>query len=91
MGSRWETEGDRVGGAKYPLVWPATLQEEDAVRARGHMVLTRYQWAVLMLSHWRHLLMTTSVRACDLLDLFRPEHELFGYLAKFTHFVSNMV
>ena len=41
MGSSWESDSGRVGGAKYPLVWPSTLQEEDDVRARAHMVLTR--------------------------------------------------
>ena len=35
MGSSWGKEGGRVGGAKYPLLWPATLEEEDAVRQTG--------------------------------------------------------
>ena len=26
MGDRWQSQGGTVGGAKYPLVWPATLQ-----------------------------------------------------------------
>ena len=81
------SDSDRVGGAKYPLVWPATLEEEDAVRARGHMVLTRYQWAGLMLTHWRHLLITTSVRAADLMNLFQPDHALLGYLVKLAHYL----
>ena len=88
MGSRWGSGGDRVGGAKYPLVWPATLQEEDEVRARGHMVLTRGEWIRLMASHWRHVLMTTTVRAADKLDLFQPDHPVYSFIVKLAQLLN---
>ena len=42
-----------MNGAKYPLIWPATLPEEDSVRERGHMVLTRGRTAQLTMLYLR--------------------------------------
>ena len=45
--ARDQEDGEVVGqmrGVKYPLLWPSTLEEEDRVRARGHVTLTRWEW-----------------------------------------------
>ena len=69
MGDKWAGESDKVSGAKYPLLWPSTLPEEDLVRSSGHMTMDTWEWITLLTSHWRHLVLTLLSRAADKLGL----------------------
>ena len=83
MGTKFTNLSDpHIRGPKYPLLAPATLQQEDVVRNEGHMTLTRLEWAQLMLSHPRHLFVTSIVRYADTLGLFAPQHPLYSSLVK---------
>ena len=91
MGDRWsDINNTDMNGAKYPLLWPATLAEEDEVRARGHMILTRLEWITLLTSHWRHLVVTLFTRAADTLDILAADHPVYAglvYCAEFFNIV----
>ena len=91
MGDRWTNVSRAdMNGAKYPLLWPATLPEEDSVRGAGHMVLTRWEWFSLLSSHWRHLVVTLFTRAADTLGILKAEHPVYGvivYCAEFFNIV----
>ena len=55
------------------------------MRREGHLTLTRLEWAGLMLSHPRHLLLTTAVRLAELWGLFQPHNDLYRYLVYILH------
>eukprot|EP01044_Picomonas_judraskeda_P007271 COSAG03_NODE_773_length_5911_cov_7.551961_4_plen_160_part_00 len=61
-GTFFQSEGDEMGGAAYPLLWPATLASEDAPRSQGLLYKTRADWAALLASHPFHMLVTGFAR-----------------------------
>ena len=75
---------------KYPRLWPETLPEEDGVRREGHMTLTRWEWAWLMVSHPRHLVITTLVRAAEDWGIFQPHSGLYKYLVNVLGKISKI-
>ena len=75
---------------KYPRLWPETLPEEDGVRREGHMTLTRQEWAWLMVSHPRHLVITTLVRAAEDWGIFQPHSGLYKYLVNVLGNISKI-
>ena len=79
MGDKWSDDSvANVSGAKYPLLWPATLPDEDQVRAAGHLTLSTAEWVTLLASHWRHLVLTTLTRAGDTLGVFKEGHIVYS-------------
>lgn len=38
------TSNQTLGGIKHPRLWPSTLPWEDEVRAKGHIVYTRFDY-----------------------------------------------
>ena len=76
--SKYPSMGDKLDTAGYqlPRLWPSTLPAEDAVRASGHLTLTRTEWLRLLLSHPQHLLVTNIVRTLEMVGAFNPHHPL---------------
>ena len=62
MGDKFRHKSGLAAGVRYPLLYPATLQEEDEEREQGHLTLSRVEWLNLMFSWPRHLLVTCAVR-----------------------------
>ena len=86
MGDKWSgdtVETGNVSGAKYPLLWPATIPGEDAVRAGGHMVLGPGEWLELFMRQPSHLVVTTFTRALDTMGLFTADHPVFSVIVYF--------
>ena len=77
--------GSKLAEAGYdlPQVWPATLPQEDAVRAEGDLTLSRLEWLNLLLSHPQHLLVTNTVRTLETIGAFQPSNSLLPTLVDF--------
>ena len=90
MGDKWAGNSENVSGAKYPLLWPSTLPEEDLVRSEGHMTLDTWEWVILLSSHWRHLVLTLLSRAADKLGIMNDDNAVINiviYVAKMLNII----
>ena len=54
------------------------------------MTLTRVEWAWLMVSHPRHLVITTLVRAAEDWGIFQPHSGLYKYLVNVLGNISKI-
>ena len=87
MGDKWAGDSANVSGAKYPLLWPSTLAEEDLVRSGGHMTMDTLEWVSLLTSHWRHLVLTLLSRAADKLGIMDDDNAVINTVI----YVANML
>ena len=88
MGDKWAGESENVSGAKYPLLWPWTLPEEDLVRSSGHMTMDTGEWINLLTTHWRHLVLTLLSRAADKLGMMNDDNALINIAMNFARILK---
>ena len=52
------------------------------------MTLSRKEWAELMVTYPRHLLLTILVRTAEDLGIFQPHHPVYKYLVQILDFLK---
>ena len=82
MGDKFTNGSVFLSGSKYPRIWPKTLEEEDAVRASGHMILTKLEWITHLAKYPDHLLVSCVASWAEYFGVFQPEHPVFLVLTK---------
>ena len=83
MGDKFTSSSEFLTGSKYPRIWPETLPEEDAVRASGHMFLTKLEWICHLLKYPDHLLVTSVAGWAEYFGVFIPNHQFYKYLVRY--------
>lgn len=87
MGSKFVVQGKYLEGPNHMKIWPETVPSEDELRRKGHMTLTKTEWALHMLSFPHHLAVSCFVRASEELGLFKPHHPIYQMLVSALEFI----
>ena len=82
MGDKFTDSSQFLSGSKYPRMWPETLPEEDEVRARGHMFLTKMEWILHLVKYPDHLLVTSVAAWAEYFGVFHTDHPVYEYLVR---------
>ena len=88
MGDKFTSSSEFLTGSKYPRIWPETLPEEDAVRASGHMFLTKLEWICHLLKYPDHLLVTSVAGWAEYFGVFIPNHQFYKYLVRYAEAIG---
>ena len=88
MGDKFTTKSKFLTGSKYPRIWPETLPEEDAVRAGGHMFLTKMEWNSHLVKYPDHLLVTSVAAWAEYFGVFHPDHAVYAYIVRVAEIIG---
>ena len=58
------------------------MPEEDAVRASGHMFLTKLEWILHLVKYPDHLLVTGVAGWAEYCGVFLPDHPVYKYIVR---------
>ena len=88
MGDKFAAKSKFLTGSKYPRIWPETLPEEDAVRAGGHMFLTKMEWISHLVKYPDHLLVTSVAAWAEYFGVFHPDHAFYAYIVRMAEIIG---